>query len=136
MKKKIVAILLCGILLFTVSGCSGEKDAANLSTEMKELGIAAVEITDDFLNGEITGAAAIERLENNYSSASQHYEQELEEAESDTLVGTDCWRDSTVPTYILSLEMSIRNKNNGTGTDEDVLEDRNKLAEIVNKKER
>ena len=136
MKKKIGALLLCGMLSFTAIGCSGEKETASLSAEMKELGIAAVETADDFLDGNITGDAAMERLENNHSIAKMHYERELEEDGSDTLSGTGYWEDISIPVYISSLEISIRKKDNGTGTDEKILEDRNKLAEIVDKKER
>lgn len=134
--KKILIFLFCGIFILISNGCSGGGRVTDLSEEMKGLGIAAVETTDDFLDGNITGDEAIERLENNYSSANQHYEKELEEAGSDTLVGTDYWKDSTVPTYILSLKMSVGEKNKGTGTSEEVIEDRNKLAEIIGKKER
>lgn len=133
--KKYGIFLFCGIILLTMSACS-RKGTDNLSEEMKELGIAAVEITDDFLDGSITGDDALEKLDNNYSSANQCYEKELEAAGSDTLVGTDYWRDSTVPTYIMSLEMSVRKSNKGNGTKEDVIEDRNKLAEIVGEKGR
>lgn len=134
--KKIGIYILCGMLLLNTNACSGGGGTDNLSEEMKEMGIAAVEITDDYLDGSITGNEAVEKLDNNYSSASQHYEKELEEAGSDTLVETDYWRDSTVPTYILSLKMSVGKSNKGTGTKEDVIEDRNKLAEIVGEKER
>lgn len=129
--KKIGIFLLCGMMLFIMCGCSGKEGMSGLSEEMKELGIAAVEIADNFLDGKITGEEAVEKLEKNSFMADLQYDMEKKEAEKDTEARTDYKNGSLVTSSILLLKISICDKNDGTGTEKDIIENRNNLAEIV-----
>lgn len=134
MRKAGAIILFVATLLFA-NGCSEEENTENLSEKMREYVTAAVETTDDFLDGKIGGAEAVERLGNAYKAADRHYEAEEAANEGDT-IGTYISNDQFAVFDILLLECEVQDKVDGTGTEEKIIEKRNDLAEKIGEKKR
>ncbi|MBQ8698543.1 MAG: hypothetical protein IJ521_06060 [Schwartzia sp.] len=127
-----VGIIVLLMIAFAGCGNSGKKPD-NMSDRAYELGCAALETTDDFIANKIGASDAVKKLDTVYDRIKRLVQDEKDELESDTLVGTDYFRDDLINTYILSITIDIQSKDRGTGTMSDVKESRNKLAKVLGK---
>lgn len=133
MTRKLLFITIAFFLLFT--GCSGEEKGKpdKTSDRMYKLGIAALEAADEYLDGNIDGDEAEDRLDNTYMYAGFQIESDKEELGSDTLFGTKFANDELIYHDILLLQRTIFEKNHGTGTKSDIVDMRNSLAKRLGK---
>lgn len=134
-KPIIIILFFIIIVIFLLSHCC-DGIPRKTSEKMYELGVAALETADDFIDGEIAGAEAERRLKNNYNEAELQYKIQCEELDTDTLVGTEYKNDTFIESDILFLKWAVRDKVDGTGTEEDVISKRNDLAKSLGKRKR
>lgn len=124
------------VMIFLLSGCGDtEKKPDGMSDRVYDLGIAALETTDDFLNGDIEADEAARKLVTALTSIQSEiaiHEEEIGGA----LVGTDYWQESLVESRITLIQFRISEKNSGRGSNKDVIQQRNSLAELLNEKKR
>lgn len=124
--KKVIAILLTFVIIATLfAGCSSKPD--NVSQQMYDYGIEALNIADEYLSGDITISTAESEL-------SVIKEKSSVVSNDATRVGTDKSKDYLVNSAINSLyfEISTGNLLNDVSK-EDVQEKRDSLAESLNK---
>lgn len=137
--KKVITILLSVVLLvLSLPGCSSKKGPPeDVSEQMYELGVAAMEICDDFLDGNIDEAEAKEKIQEYLDDAERYNNNKLAELGVSSYYGINYqyYKDSLVQGRISSLyhDFSLR-EIAGTPTKERITEDRNELAQDLNKK--
>lgn len=116
-KIRFVAVFLfVAVFVMVFSSCEKTR-REGLSDEIYDLGVAAVEIADDYLDGRITIESAYERICKNSSKQYNRPDKVLEENDSSVRWGT------------AFLELSMEEKKNGTGTDDKIRSARNALSE-------
>lgn len=130
--KKFTSIILCAVFLLTLCSCGGGKPE-DMSDAMYQIGLNALATADQYIAGEITGDTAYDRLEEYYTQAEAQEKRAKEITNSDTLVGTDLWRDSLVPSDILFLIHDVGRAKYGSGAMSEVKEARDNLADSLNK---
>lgn len=124
--KKAITILLTFVIIATLfAGCSSKPD--NVSQQMYDYGIEALNVVDEYLNGDMTISTAESELSVIKEKASIV-------SNDATRVGTDKNKDILVGSAINSLyfEISTGNLLNDVSK-EDVQEKRDSLAEYLNK---
>ena len=136
MRKVIAFILIFAMVTMACAGCGTGKKPDDVSDRVYELGIAALETADEFLAGTISGEDAADRLYRTCILVEAEIDQYKEETGSDTLVGTDYWKDTVISSSISLLKLSIGSKSSGSGNSRDVLERRNDLAGYLNEKKK
>ena len=116
--KKIFSIILLAMLIFAVAGC-GENTPDGVSEQAYAAGTKALEITDSYLNYEITRDDAQKQLE-------EISDRLIEEAKTSSFE-----KDSNVETCvtIISLELSLND------SDKEIKESRDALADRLGKTE-
>ena len=116
-KIRFVAVFLfVAVFVMVFSSCEKTR-REGLNDEIYDLGVAAVEIADDYLDGRITIESASERISKNTSKPYNKSGDELNENDSSVRLGT------------AFLELSMEEKKNGTGTDDKIRSARNALSE-------
>ena len=128
--KRITALLLIFSLAAALCSCGGGKPD-DMSDAMYQIGKNALGVADQYIAGEITGDDAYDRLEEFYEQAEAQEEYDKEITGSETLVGTEYWRDSLVSHDILILQMVIGRAKYGNGAMTEVQESRDGLAETL-----
>lgn len=136
MKKTTTLLTIILILALLLAGCGSGSKPDDTSDKMYELGVAALEAADEFLDGSLDGDEALKRIAAASTSASYQYEKEKEETGSETLFGTEYSNDYYIWSYIGFLESKLSRKVDGVGTSNDVIETRNTLAEHLNERKR
>ena len=127
--KKFTSIILCAVFLLSLCSCGGKPE--DMSDAMYQIGQNALAVADQYIAGEITGDDAYDRFEEFHKQAEAQEEHAKELTNSDTLVGTEYWRDSNVSFYIFILKCDIGDAKYGSGPRSDVKESRDKLAEAL-----
>jgi len=133
MKRIISSLLVAVALLSLFSGCGGGGKPDNLSDDVYELGCAALETTDDYIDGKITASDALKKLDWSATLIDTQVEKELADSPTGTLYGTPYSNDNGVSIYLLSIKLAIGDKDRGTGTMSVVKDARNKLAKTLGK---
>lgn len=124
--KKVITILLTFVIISTIFiGCSSKPD--NVSQQMYDYGVEALNIVDEYLKGDITISTAESEL-------SVIKEKSSIVTNDATRVGTDKSKDILVGSAIDSLYFEISTGNLLDNiSKEDVQEKRDKLVEYLNK---
>lgn len=117
--KKIIASILCGVMLFTLTACEKQRQD-NLSDRMYEYGVAAYEIIDDYFSGKLTADEAADKLAYNSDLQDYLYEKEKQEYNVDALYGTPVGQDTFVMLSTSIALYAMIDKSEGTGTDADI----------------
>lgn len=134
--RRLFLTALVLVAVFVMSGCSSGKDRWEISEDIQKLGVAAVEAADDFLDGKIDGYEAQKRLKESRGGAKYKNDNKKEELNVDSLSDTEYFGDYLIESNISSLYMDVYFKTSGTGTEKDIIESRNALAEKLDMKER
>ncbi|MDR0889900.1 MAG: hypothetical protein LBM28_04540 [Oscillospiraceae bacterium] len=132
MKKRF--LLLVVVLLVFLSSCTGEKPE-DMSEEMYNIGLAALETVDEYFDGIITLEEARYRLEGSEDAADRLYDKARKQS-GGAIYGTEVEDDFFVSSCITSIDFHLMMKSYGTGTNEDILEYRNDLADALNESKR
>lgn len=114
--KRIVCMLLVSALLLSLVGC-GSKRMSGISDDAYDLGLAALETTDDFISGKIDAETARDNLESAIILVD----------------GCDGENDSLISTSIFFIQYAISRKGSGIGTMNEVEEKRDQLADYLGK---
>jgi len=132
MKK--LLILFC-IIVFASSCEDTPEKPRNTSDRMYGLGITALEIIDDFLDGNADISTTLVLYRYKYQEIDEQAENGRKETGSETLVGTEYSNDGLIRSWAAVLEYSLSERsknlfgpNSKTGTDSELTELRNKLA--------
>lgn len=135
MYRKLLAFFVTLALL--LSGCGdGSGIPKDTSEKMYELGIAALEAVDEYLDNKLDIENAKERLDNTKFWVDVQLEDDMEELDVDVLFGTKYANDSKISHNIVMISNALSKKSYGTGTTSKIVEHRNSLAEVLNKKSR
>ena len=126
--KKIVTLLLI-ILLLTLCSCGGKP--TKMSEGMYQIGLNALDVADQYINGKLTGNRAYDRLEDLYEQAKEEEKYNREKLGVATLVGTEYAHDTFVTSDILILQLVIGRVDYGSATLSDVIEARDELADTL-----
>ena len=132
-KLVLITTALCLVL---VTGCGSRSKPDNTSDRMYGLGLTALEIIDEYLDGKISLENAMDRFSVTSDDIDDQYDNSLREAGVEVLVGTDYANDSFINHYAGMLDYSLMKRSQGNGTDSEILEFRNSLAEKLNKSNR
>ncbi len=118
--KRSILIIFC-VLAFAILFVScGDKKPDDISDDMYKCGLAALEIVDDYLDNSISLDEAQKRLTRNKDLA-------------DSIVDANHENDSAIPHRLSDLMYCMWAKNRGTGTDSEIEEKRQELAELLGK---
>ena len=128
--KKFTSIILCAVFLLTLCSCGGGKPE-DMSDAMYQIGLNALATADQYIAGEITGNTAYDRLEEFYTQAEAQEGYAKEITNSDTLAGTEYWRDFLVSSDILHLQLVVGRAKFGSGAMSEVQEARNNLEKTL-----
>lgn len=136
--KKVITILITFVLAASLFGCSATKEPPkDVSEKMYEYGVAALEISDDFLNNDIdedTAKAKINQIYDNAKSYNQNKYKELGVETyyeiSDYQYKKDSFIESDI--YLISSDLTLRSIS-GTPSKEKIKEKRDKLAKDLNR---
>ena len=137
--KKVITILMTFVLTASLFGCSATKEPpADVSEQMYEYGVAALELCDDFLNNEIDEEIAKEKINKIYDNASIYNKNKYRELGVSNYVEAPDYqykKDShiEIDIYLLSSNLTLRSIR-GTPSKEKISENRDKLAKDLNKK--
>lgn len=129
--KRIISIALIFIIAATLSSCGGTPK--NMSSAMYQIGLNALELTDNYIEGKITGEEAQERINEFYSQAESEYDRECRDRDVENLVGSDVWKDSSITHDLFMLHLNIGSTSKGYGAMSDVRKSRDNLAEDLGK---
>lgn len=124
--KLFAAILLVAVIL-SLTSC-GHTRKEKISDKMYDLGVAAVEIADDYLSGKISIEDAVARLDRNNDDQYRHLKSEEDELGVTTLYDTPFRQDTSVWLITSNLLHAMQDKKSGTGIDASIKEKRNSLA--------
>lgn len=127
--KLFAAILLVAVVLLLASCGHTRKD--KISDKMYDLGVAAVEIADDYLAEKISIEDAVTRLDRNSNDQYRHLTIEEDELGVTTLYDTQYSQDTRVWLDTSNLLHAMRDKKSGTGIDATIKTERNKLADSL-----
>lgn len=130
--KKFTSIILCAVFLLTLCSCGGGKPE-DMSDAMYQIGLNALATADQYIAGEITGDTAYDRLEEFHKQAEAQVEYDKEITGSETLAGTEYWRDWLVSTDIMSVMHDVGFAKYGSKAMSEVQESRDSLAETLGK---
>lgn len=136
MYRKLLALSVILILLLVGCGDKNGEKPENTSDKMYELGCAALETVDEYLDGDIKIGEANSRIKDTYRWVKVQFDNDLEELETKALVGTKYENDSSIYHNVVMLNNAIFDKDQGTGTKSNITEQRNDLAKTMNKKSR
>lgn len=112
--RRLLCLALCFTLLTTFIGC-GSQRMAGLSDRAYELGLAALETADEYIDGSITASRALSKLEQ----------------AKDFIDGCDGENDILISSAIFNLIYTIQRKDSGIGTMKAVEEKRDSLANLL-----
>lgn len=120
---------LISMLLFALlfASCGGGGKPSNMSDDMYEAGLAALETANDYIDGTISADSALSRIKHAYDSASNILDRENDE-NGGAVAGTDVSADALVPHNILMLQTSISKNDWGSGSMSSVKSCRDTLA--------
>ena len=130
--KRLTALLLIFSLAAALCSCGGGKPD-EMSDAMYQIGKNALGVADQYIAGEITGDDAYDRLEEFYEQAEAQVEYDKEITGSETLAGTEYWRDWLVSTDIMSVMHDVGFAKYGNKAMSEVQESRDSLAETLGK---
>lgn len=132
--KKITILLICTALLLSLCSCNLKPD--NTSDAMYQIGLNALDLSDQYIAGKITGAEAYARIEefSKQAEAQKDYDRELLGlGEEDGLATTEYSNDSSISFKISMLSFDIMQAHHGSGSMSEVKERRDELAEQLGK---
>ena len=129
--KRIISIALIFVLALTLCSCGKPEKT---SDAMYQIGLNALTMTDEYIEGKITGTEAKERIDEFYSQSKALIEQERKDAGSDYLFGTDYSNDESIESQLSLLSLAISGANDGIRTMSDIRKYRDALAEDIGKK--
>jgi hypothetical protein len=102
---------------------------------MYGLGIAALEIVDEFLDGRVDIVTTLDLYRAKLKEIDEQMENAIRETGSETLVGTGYSNDGLIRSWaaildysLFSRSMNLFSPDSTTGTNSDITEQRNKLA--------
>lgn len=122
MKRTIALIIAATVLCFTLVGCGGGKPN-DVSQEMYDVGIAALQVADDYMAYKISGEEAKSKIEAISDDADTIYDRNKE-----TKYETDYVLAASI--NALSAAISLANWN---GVPSDVKEQRDRVAKYLGK---
>ena len=135
--KRIIVFVCVAFALLCIFGCSAkESEPENVSSKMYEIGIAALETVDEYLDYNIDIAETYDRISASSRAAANQYEKDKEEIGEETLTGSEFANDYFINHNILMLSYELMTKKHGTGTNKEIVEKRNDLAEWLGEKTR
>lgn len=123
----IAAIFLAAVL------CSCQGKPKNTSDTMYQIGVNALSVADEYIDGKISGAEASERLEEYNLQAGAQYEKECKDADADSLVGTDYSNDFAIQFDVFMLHFVIDDVAAGTKSMQEFKENRDTLSKDIGK---
>ena len=137
-------LILQAILIVFLCSCESDSDnkPRNTSDRMYGLGLAAIDIVDDFLNGKTNITITRERFSEKLSEIEEQYVNSQKETDSETLASTKYSNDALIKfsAGMLDLSLSYRLQNTVSesklGTDSGITERRNDLAKRLGADER
>ena len=128
---KVITLVLVVITVLLLSSCSSSPD--KICDTMYEYGIAALETCEDYINHNIDGDTAVEKINNLLIKTNAHYKRELEASGTDDEYflpyDYEYYNDYWICSYIESIQHSLTAQVKGTGTYEDLEDDISKLEE-------
>lgn len=127
---KLFAVILLIAVVLSLASC-GHSRKDRISDKMYDLGVAAVEIADDYLSGKVSIEDAVTRLDRNNDDQYRHLKSEEDELGVTTLYDTPFRQDTSVWFDTSSLLRAMRDKNSGTGIDASIKEKRDSLADSL-----
>ena len=101
----------------------------NTSDAMYQIGINALSVADDYIEGKIMNSEARLRLQEFYEQAKKQYDLECEQIKSITLINTKYENDSMIESAISSLYFSVSN----AAPMSEITQNRNMLAARIGK---
>ena len=101
----------------------------NTSDAMYQIGINALSVADDYIEGKIMNSEARLRLQELYEQAKKQYDLECEQIKSITLINTKYENDSMIESAISSLYFSVSN----AAPMSEITQNRNMLAARIGK---
>jgi hypothetical protein len=131
-------VLVLAMLLFvSFTGCdSSPVKPEKTSDRVYGIGLRALEVADNFLDGKIDAKEAESSVLNARNEADKEVEQEKKALGVDNLTQTDVWRDYYIAFDLSGLYYDLSNSKYESGSTADVLKSRNSLAKTLGVKER
>lgn len=124
MKKKLSALIVCCFISVLLNGCAAKNSAPdNVSDGMYTIGCKALKIADKYLDAELTRDEAYDELDSMSDQAHQIQDDNYS-------------NDFSISVSISSLSYDLWNMGKAFGstiTDVDFKEDRDSLADLLNK---
>ena len=136
MKKLLLLLVATMLCLILIVGCASQNKPDKTSDRMYGLGLTALEIIDEYLDGKTSLENAMENFSSIADDIGDQYENSKREAGVEALGGTDYANDSSISMEVVFLDYRLMERSYGTGTDSEILEYRNRLAENLNKSNR
>ena len=135
--RKFFSFLLVFGIFCSATACGGASGGIpdNMSEKMYEIGLAALEIADEYFDGGIDLETARKRIDASFTSADSQYKKDQEEV-GDSLIGTKYSNDYFIHHELTMLSYELLAKSHGTGTNKDITSARNDLAKHLNEKSR
>ena len=135
--RRLILIVSSMAVLLAISGCKPQSaKPKNMSDQMYKLGIAGLETIDEYLDSKINLDEASDRVSKTNKAASSQLDKSKEELGVDALLGTEYADDFTVYHTLTMLSNAVMNRSLGTGTNREILDYRNELAESLNERTR
>ena len=130
--KRLSFLLTIAILLISLCSC-GRVKPENTSDAMYQIGLNALAVADEYIDGKITADEALSRLEEIDELADAQYERWCEDFGTETLAGTKYANDFGISFDISRLKLKFSNIGsfyNATALS-DIVEVRDELAETL-----
>ena len=124
-----ISLIVIGAEKLTNDGTLHKQNS--LSDEMRELGLAAVEIVDDYLKDRINAETAYARLETNLDKQDALIMKEKIKYDVDSIYDSPVKQDGEVWFNTFALVGKFRDKISGVGTDSSIREQRDKLEDAI-----
>lgn len=131
MRKTSIVIIAFSFVL-SLCGCgksSGKPE--NTSDGMYEIGLSALETTNDYLENTIDLDSAKNLMDASLRASEAQIKSDEDEV-GDTLYGTEYSNDSFISNKIVLINYELFAKQSGRGTDKKIAEYRDELAELLN----
>lgn len=130
--KKISVTLIETVLILLLCACGNKgTKPENTSDKMYDIGLSALETTNEYLDNTIDLDSAREQIESSLRASDRQIELDKEEV-GDTLYGTEYSNDWFIHSKILLINSELIQKQNGTGTNRAIEELKDDLAEFLN----
>ncbi|MBQ8331156.1 MAG: hypothetical protein IJX94_01485 [Clostridia bacterium] len=131
--KRLFFLFTIALLLVSLCSCGGKPE--NTSDAMYQIGLNALSVADEYINGKITADEAHSRLKDIEELADAQYERWCEEFGTETLVGTKYENDSGIYFEIAILELKIMGAKHSFDTTplSEIIEARDDLEEQLGK---